>query len=298
MDLPNPAIVEIPGKCSDNSISLDYLPDCLKPYQKVGRDTTGTYIEISKGCYMYVFHNPTCALSANNKNFEMMADSMIPPPSYPDAMSRNFSIPDKVVPIYEGNESRDIYPRQKMVKVGEGVAVDPRYVLEAPEILINQYVLQWFQRNCQNYSIHGNACPCGPHVSFHQNSKPDLWGFNEHALSGLVIQGMQPEPEDEDEDEELIGFAGECKMKVNCVPQLKANMVAVAGALAYRAIDRNFDKITIHGLGFFYEKKEAMYYKLKLDFKNRSSRFYYCEKRMKFDAILPQVVYMLESPSS
>ena len=62
---------------------------------------------------------------------------------------------------------------------------------------------------------------------------------------------MQPEPEDEDEDEELIGFAGECKMKVNCVPQLKANMVAVAGALAYRVIDRNFDKITIHGLGFF-----------------------------------------------
>ena len=167
MDLPHAAILEIPGKCSDNSISLDYLPDCLKPYQKVGRDTTGTYRQISNGYYMYVFDNPTCASSANNKNFEMMVDSMIPPPSYPDAMSKNFSIPDKVVPIYEGNESRDIYPRQKMVKVGEGVAVDPCYVLEAPEILINQYVLQWFQRNCQNYSVHGNEYPCDAYVSFH-----------------------------------------------------------------------------------------------------------------------------------
>ena len=122
--------------------------------------------------------------------------------------------------------------------------------------------------------------------------------FNEHAVSGLVMQRMQPEPEQNMEDEELIGVAGECKMKDNCIPQLKANMLAVAGGLAYRAINKNFDKITIHGLGFFYEDEEAIYYKLTLDFKNRLSKFYYCEKRMKLDAILPQVVYMLEPLSS
>ena len=40
---------------------------------------------------------------------------------------------------------------------------------------------------------------------------------------------MQLELEQNMEDEELIGVAGECEMKDNCIPQLKANMLAVAG---------------------------------------------------------------------
>ena len=146
--------------------------------------------------------------------------------------------------------------------------------------------------HCQNYSIRGNEYPCDAYVSFHQNSKPEVWMFNEHAISGLVMQRMQPEPEQNMEDEELIGVAGECEMKDN-IPQLKANMLAVSGGLAYRAINKNFDKITIHGLGCFYEDEEAIYYKLTLDFKNQLSEFHYCEKRMKLDAILPQVIYTI-----
>ena len=78
--------------------------------------------------------------------------------------------------------------------------------------------------HCQNYSIRGNEYPYGVYVSFHQNSKPDFWVLNERALSGLLMQGMQLELEQNMEDEELIGVADECKMKDNCIPQLKANV--------------------------------------------------------------------------
>ena len=54
--------------------------------------------------------------------------------------------------------------------------------------------------------------------------------FNE--VDGMVVM----------KEEELI--AGECKREEdNCIPQLRANMLAVAGGLAHRAITQNLTKL-------------------------------------------------------
>ena len=166
MDLPNLAILEVPGKCLDQIISSDCPPNYLRPY-KGNHDTTGSYHQVKDGYYMYVFDKPVSASSVKEEHFEMVSDHVIKP--------------------------------------------------------------------------------------------------------------------------------GECKREENnCIPQLRANMLAVAGGLAHCAITQNFNKITIHGIGCYYDKRDASYYRMTLDFKEKSSQFYKYDERVQIDQLIPQVVHMIK----
>uniref|UniRef100_A0A1X7SRX7 Uncharacterized protein n=1 Tax=Amphimedon queenslandica TaxID=400682 RepID=A0A1X7SRX7_AMPQE len=78
---------------------------------------------------------------------------------------------------------------------------------------------------------------------------------------------------DEDEYDELIGVAGECKMKENRKAQALANMVSVAGLLAYRALlqGKKFYEIRVYGLMCNYFHASAHLLCLTLNFRTRVS---------------------------
>ena len=71
-------------------------------------------------------------------------------------------------------------------------------------------------------------------------------------------------------------------------------MLAVAGGPAHCAITQNFNKITIHGIGCYYDKRDASYYRMTLDFKEKSSQFYKYDERVQIDQLIPQVVHMIK----
>ena len=96
---------------------------------------------------------------------------------------------------------------------------------------------------------------------------------------------------------------GECKRKEdNCIPQLRANMLAVAGAWLIVLLPKILTKLRfMHGIGCYYDKRDTSYYRMTLDFKEKSSQFYKYgykyDERVQIDQLIPQVVHMMIKPS-
>uniref|UniRef100_A0A1X7V833 Uncharacterized protein n=1 Tax=Amphimedon queenslandica TaxID=400682 RepID=A0A1X7V833_AMPQE len=75
---------------------------------------------------------------------------------------------------------------------------------------------------------------------------------------------------DDDEYNEFIGIAGECKIPENKKAEALANMVSVAGVLAYRE-KKKFYKIRDYGLMCNYSLASAHLLCLMLNFQTRES---------------------------
>uniref|UniRef100_A0A1X7VRT4 Uncharacterized protein n=1 Tax=Amphimedon queenslandica TaxID=400682 RepID=A0A1X7VRT4_AMPQE len=91
----------------------------------------------------------------------------------------------------------------------------------------------------KNYNDHfevtGNICLLEwSKVTIHQTSRPDFTLIPKFTAFSAVTVTI-----DDDEYEELIGIAGECKVKENKKAQALPNMVSVAGVLAYKALVDN-----------------------------------------------------------
>ena len=106
---------------------------------------------------------------------------------------------------------------------------------------------------------------------------------------------MKEEMKMDENDVKICAIAGECKTldSVNPRAQLFANMMCVAGKLAYTALVQDNiipSTITIYGITCHYHPSKAMATKLLLNFKDKQARLFEQNSYMPLRKLVMDVV--------
>ena len=281
---------------SPPEITLNMLPSVLSPIarnEKKTRDITGKYTRHSNYNYIFHFKTPIAANKAVVEDFIPVEHVIICLPKIDGVLE--FVVPKALLEANKARRSIMTSLANVALKSGDGqnivtlhqvgVAVDDslKNVVQPNENIINQILQQWLCEvvDDKTFIITTNEKAGRANVTFHQNSRPDICLMKKESHYGLVVSEMEVDQSHETGDSEmetetLFGVAGECKFTQNAEPQLFANMMAVAGAVAEMAIENRqfFQQIKIYGVLCHYTKDEAYLYSIDLNFQMQTSHIF------------------------
>ena len=300
MDVFYPVLVEVPIAMNDMigaTIPSAILPPFLTPLGAENRSTNGEFVLVGgrPDTYVFSFETTVPANQAKLVDHFLYNSKLIPSQvSLPDCRVADgyatYVVPKKVVSKSDAKDMIVAKLRRNESRITDAVESAPATVFSAivtivshedddedeslfvspVENLMNKHLENWV-RKCygDNFDITGNVALLEQSkLTIHQTSRPDLTLIpKSDAFSAISVTI------DEDEYDELIGVAGECKMNDNKKAQALANMLSVAGLLAYRALlhGKKFYKINIFGLMCNYFHESAHLLCLKLNFRTRLS---------------------------
>ena len=171
---------------------------------------------------------------------------------------------------------------------------------EVDELVRKRFLIEQMKRSSllKDYTIAAQAKYVGFPVSKYSTSKEDLVMYHKEFVKRGKVTGALFQAQDEDETA-VEGVAGELKLddpSETSRNQLIANMVKVAGNLAWLAVKNKhelFDKIKVYGLLTNCKDGSTHVATLLMDFKKATSTLEWCEEPQDFNSCIVRLSEVL-----